>query len=214
MYVGVQKEQRELASVRETDSCPTPSNLAVCPLTLRQSNCDDRPRQYGRVLVAHSYTTSEQFKSLQQSYNRPLLSKLTEPQRELLLALAEEITFEQDQVVLHVGEGSQHFYLLTSGSVGVDVVTRYYKVRVQALGPGDAFGWSSLLEGCDTFFEVRACERSTALRFRGDRLTALCRENPNFGVEFLRGVLHTVAGRVLGAEMRLAEFCGVSERTS
>jgi CRP-like cAMP-binding protein len=122
--------------------------------------------------------------------------------------------FEPDEVVLPVGGRSEHFYLLTSGSVGVDAVTKYYKVRVQALGPGDAFGWSSLLDGCDTFFEVRACEHCSALRFHGDTLTALCRRDPDFGVEFLRGVLRTVAGRVLGAEMKLAEFCGVTERTS
>ena len=88
--------------------------------------------------MAHLYTTSEQFRSLQSSYNRPLLSRLTDPQRESLFLLAEEVMFEPDEVVLPVGGRSEHFYLLTSGSVGVDAVTKYYKVRVQALGPGDA----------------------------------------------------------------------------
>jgi CRP-like cAMP-binding protein len=141
-----------------------------------------------------------------------LLSRLTLSHRERLLSAADEVTFDQEEVILSVGQPSKSFYLLTSGSVGVDLVAPYYSLRVQALGPGDAFGWSSLLDGCDTMFQVRARERCSALRFCGAALTAMCREDPEFGVELLRGVLHVVACRVLGAEAKLVEFCGLSER--
>jgi CRP-like cAMP-binding protein len=160
--------------------------------------------------MAHVNTTSEQWKSLQRSHPESLLSGLTAAQRERLTALAREVTFEPDEVILRVGEPSRYFYILIAGSVSVDVVTRCYTARVQALSPGAVFGWSSLLDCCDTLFDVRARERSTALQLDGATLTQMCRDDPAFGVELLRGVLHSVAGRVLGAETKLAEFCGVS----
>ncbi len=46
----------------------------------------------------------------------------------------------------------------------VQLRTPAYVVAVQALGPGDVFGWSALLEEHDTLFEVRAREATTALR--------------------------------------------------
>jgi CRP-like cAMP-binding protein len=158
-------------------------------------------------------TTTGQMKFLETSQNGAL-SKLTAAQRDRLMLLAREVTFEQDDVILHVGERSQYLYLLTSGSVGIDVVARCYTVRVQALGPGDLFGWSSLLDGCDTLFKVSAREHCSALRFDGSSVTELCRNDPAFGVELLRGVLQIVSCRVLAAEVKLAELCGVSGSSS
>lgn len=162
--------------------------------------------------MGNNNTTKEQWESLERSQQQRLLAGLGAEHRETLTSLGEEVTFQEDEVILRIGEPSQHFYLLLSGSVSVEVVAQHYRARVQALGRGQVFGWSSLLDGCDTLFEVRALEPTTALRFRGTALNAMCRQNPAFGVELLRWVLHSVAGRVLGAETKLAEFCGVSAR--
>ena len=43
---------------------------------------------------------------------------------------------------------------------------RFYTVSIQALGPGEAFGWSSLLDHHDTLFQVRARERRNEARPR------------------------------------------------
>jgi CRP-like cAMP-binding protein len=80
---------------------------------------------------------------------------------------------------------------------------------VQALGPGDVFGWSALLDHQDTLFAVRARERMVALRIEGESLKTLCRTDPQLGGEILRRTLHVVAGRVRATEMRFAEMCGV-----
>jgi CRP-like cAMP-binding protein len=148
-----------------------------------------------------------------ESDKHPFLFRFTELHRARLVAMADEVTFEEDDIVLAAGERSTHFYLIVSGSVDVNVVARYYTARIQTIGAGGVFGWSSLLDGCDTFFQIRARERCLALRLEGARLTAFCRDNTEFGVELLRGVLRTVADRVLAAETKLAEFCGVSTRS-
>lgn len=127
-----------------------------------------------------------------------------------LASLASTVEFKEDQTILIAGQHSEHLFLLLSGSVCVEVRTPFYVVCVQALQPGDAFGWSSLLNQQDTLFQVRAREKSTAIRWEGAKLLAACQEDSAFGMELLRRLLQLVAGRVKATETRLGEFCGIA----
>jgi CRP-like cAMP-binding protein len=134
---------------------------------------------------------------------------LTEAQLAALSAFASEAVFKENEVVLLKGERSTGFYLLMSGSVAVELRTPRCAVCVQALGPGQAFGWSALLEDQDTLFQVRSRELTTALRLDGAALKALCRADTALGVEILHRALTEVAGRVKATELRFAEMCGL-----
>ena len=134
---------------------------------------------------------------------------LTDFQAARLSAISYAVEFEENELVLQARQRSRNFYLLVSGSVCVEVVTRSFIVRVQALGPGDAFGWSALLDHHDTLFQVRAREKSTALCMDGEQLTAMLAKDPEFAAEMLRRTLKVVAGRVQATEARLGELCGV-----
>lgn len=134
---------------------------------------------------------------------------LVDSQISKLTALAHQVSFEENEIILVTGQQSKNFYLLLSGSVSIEVGAKAYTVWIQALGPGDAFGWSSLLEHQDTLFQVRAREKSTALCLDGEALSALLRQDSELAAEFLRRILHLVAGRVQATEMRLGELCGV-----
>jgi CRP-like cAMP-binding protein len=134
---------------------------------------------------------------------------LTGPQVVSLLEVAGEVTFNEDQVILVHGQRSDFFYLLTEGSVVVELRAPSFSVCVQELGPGDVFGWSALLDQQDTLFHVRARERTTALRLPGEKLRAICRDDAQLGAELLTRVLRVVAGRVKATEVRFAEMCGV-----
>jgi CRP-like cAMP-binding protein len=134
---------------------------------------------------------------------------LSKPQIETLAALAAPVTFEENQIVLEAGERSTSFYLLVVGSVAVELRTPSFAVQVQALGPGQVFGWSAMLDHQDTLFQVRARERTSALRLEGAALAAAFRTDAPLGVEMLRRTLQVVAGRVKATELRFAEMCGV-----
>jgi CRP/FNR family cyclic AMP-dependent transcriptional regulator len=134
---------------------------------------------------------------------------LSQTQLSVLAGLAHEVTLEQDQVVLEEGQVSSSFYLVVSGSVIIELRTPSYAVCVQALGPGQTFGWSALLDHQDTLFRVCARELTTALQFDGEALKALCQSDPALGTELLRRTLQVVAGRVRATEIRFAEMCGV-----
>jgi CRP-like cAMP-binding protein len=134
---------------------------------------------------------------------------LSGEQCEALAQLASEVTFPENEIVLENGQRSNYFYLLLSGSAAIELRTPRYAVSVQVLGPGQVFGWSALLNDHDTLFQVRAREATTALRFEGFTLKAICREDTALGCEILARILHVVAGRVQATELRFAEMCGV-----
>jgi len=80
---------------------------------------------------------------------------------------------------------------------------------VESPGPGEAFGWSALLDPQDTLFQVRAREQTWALATDGAALESLCRTDPERGVEILERTLRLVAGRVKASGIRFAEMCGM-----
>jgi CRP-like cAMP-binding protein len=141
--------------------------------------------------------------------NHKFTQGLEDAQVQALAGIASEVTFEENEVVLVDGERSKCFFLVTSGSVSVELRTPQYVVSVQALGPGQAFGWSALLDDHDTLFQVRAREHTAALRLEGKALKAACRQDTLLGVELLQRALGVVAGRVRATEIRFAEMCGV-----
>jgi CRP-like cAMP-binding protein len=134
---------------------------------------------------------------------------LSDAQIDRLAGIASPVSFEEDEVVLVAGARSKSFFLVLTGSVVVELRTPQYVMMVQALGPGNAFGWSALLDDQDTLFQVRARERTTALRIDGATLKASCMSDPALGAEFFHRILRVVAGRVKATEVRFAEMCGV-----
>lgn len=141
--------------------------------------------------------------------NHKFTQGLDDRQLAALAALATEVSFKENELILVDGQRSTWFYLLTSGSVAVELRTGSFAVCVEALGPGQVFGWSALLDHQDTLFQVRARENTTALRISGADLQAYCKRDPGLGAEFLHRTLQVVAGRVKATEIRFAEMCGV-----
>ena len=134
---------------------------------------------------------------------------LTDEQIATLAELATEVSFRENDVILVDGQHSTSFYLLVTGSVVVELRTPVCVMVVQALGPGNIFGWSALLDRQDTLFQVRAREHTTALQIDGATLKARCMSDTRLGAELLHRILHVVAGRVKATELRFAEMCGI-----
>jgi CRP/FNR family transcriptional regulator, cyclic AMP receptor protein len=141
--------------------------------------------------------------------NHAFLQGLSPDQIATLASMAREAAFEENELVLAEGQRATDFYLVMSGSVAVELRTPLYSVCVEAVGPGQVFGWSALLEHRDTVFQVRAREKTTALRLEGACLKARCHADTALGVEILERTLQVVAGRVKATEIRFAEMCGL-----
>jgi len=133
---------------------------------------------------------------------------LTKSELQVLDSLGHQTGFADNELIVTAGEESRMFYLLLTGSAAVEVANGFVTIFVQALEPGDAIGWSSLLPGHETLFQVRARERCTTLCLEGAAVARLCHMDPKLGVTLLESALRTVAGRVRGLEARLGDFCG------
>jgi CRP-like cAMP-binding protein len=134
---------------------------------------------------------------------------LAEEQIASLAAVATRVSFAENQIILADREHSSAFYFVVSGSVAVELRASRFALCVQALGPGQVFGWSALLDHQDTLFQVRARENTEALRVSGDDLKSLCHRDTPLGAEFLQRTLQVVASRVRATEERFAEMCGI-----
>jgi CRP-like cAMP-binding protein len=140
------------------------------------------------------------------------LGGLSDSQAEKLTAVATEVRFRENEPILAAGERARYFYLLLEGSVCVEVAAKSFVVCIQALGQGEAFGWSAFLDRHDTLFQVRAREDSLALRFDGIDLARVLETDPVLKAEVLRRALGLAAERVQATEALLAELCGVRTR--
>jgi len=141
--------------------------------------------------------------------NHAFTEGLSEPHIATLAAVAAEVDFADGEVVLDTGGRSRYFYLLLSGSVTVELHAPSFTVSVQALGPGQAFGWSALLDQQDTLFRVRAREPTTALRFAASDLADAFRADTSLAAAILLRTLKLAATRVEATEARFAEMCGI-----
>ena len=109
--------------------------------------------------------------------NHPFTKGMPDSTIKKLVPLARLVSFEEDEIVFRAGERAMYFCLLLRGSACVEIRTSCYSISIQTLGPGDAFGWSSLLEEHHLVFQVRARESSSALFLDGELLTAACQED-------------------------------------
>jgi CRP-like cAMP-binding protein len=139
----------------------------------------------------------------------PIFSGLTPTQAANLASIAEEVRFEQDQVILKAGDPSEYLYTLTSGCVRVEVRAKAFTYCVQELGEGEVFGWSALLGHHDTLFQVRARDASRALRLRADELSTIFRGDPALEATLLRQSLRVAADRIEATETKLGELFGL-----
>jgi len=146
--------------------------------------------------------------------SHPFTEGMSDAVLKKLAALSRLVSFEEDEIVFRAGERSRYFCLLLCGSACVELRTPYYAVSIQTLGPGDAFGWSSLLDEHHTVFQVRARETSSALLLDGKKLSEVCEKDSKLAAEVYRRLAQIVAKRVKATELRLAEFCGSANKAA
>lgn len=135
--------------------------------------------------------------------NHGLLKDLDPHHLHRLAGLALEAFFDPGHVVFHEGDDCMFFYLLVSGSVLLKSGDEF----VQVLGPGEALGWSSLIEGEHKHFQAVALTRVTALAFDGAELRRVSNAHPDFGYALLKRLLPVLVQRLEAARHATSQAC-------
>ena len=110
-----------------------------------------------------------------------------------------DVLFEQDDI-------AQDILLLVDGRIGFVYCDGAGErcVFVRAIeGPGDAIGWSALVDPRRYRVSAHAFELSHAVALPGDTLQKLCDQEPEFGVTIFRRVLQTIGSRLRFTRVRL-----------
>ncbi len=119
--------------------------------------------------------------------NIPILSKMTLEQSVLLANRIQVAEFKPGQIVFHMGEMGDTFYIIEVGEVEVlapDMGGQPAGV-INRLGPGDFFGEIALLRAVPRTATIRAVKRT--------RLLAISREDFDFVLEKYPSIAHSLA---------------------
>ncbi|WP_416966569.1 cyclic nucleotide-binding domain-containing protein [Streptomyces sp. 4F14] len=135
-----------------------------------------------------------------------LLTALAQPQRDHLLALAEEVSFPEDARIFEAGGPADRFWVIRSGAVSLDQqVTSQQRVTVASLGSGDLLGWSWLFPPYEWDFGAEAFSPVRAYEFQAEPVLRLCEEDPALGLPLVRLVAEILAHRLELTRGRLLE---------
>ncbi|MFD5319218.1 cyclic nucleotide-binding domain-containing protein [Streptomyces sp. NPDC127098] len=137
------------------------------------------------------------------------LAGLTPPHRGELLALGGTVSFPADSRLFEEGQPADRFWLLTSGSVALDIhVSGRPAPIIETLGPGDLLGWSWLFPPYRWHLGARALSPVACDEFEVRAVRARCDADPAFGYDLARAVAAVVGQRLKATRMRLLDVYG------
>jgi CRP-like cAMP-binding protein len=124
------------------------------------------------------------------------LRYLTDEERVRLLARAESRRYAPNECILGEGEFHEEIYVLIEGSARVEKSGPGGVVLIDRIGPGEAFGEMSLLDGSPTNSAVVADEPAEAFVFHLGNIADLLEEDPVLASHLYHSLAVTIARRL------------------
>ena len=124
---------------------------------------------------------------------------------ENLVTTMETETYDADEMVFKEGDPADSFYILASGSAelymgGAD------KTASLTLKPGEAFGWSSLVDRKVYASTVRCTESSRLYKINKNNLDRVLRQHSSTGMLFYKRLAGLIGGRVISCHRELLKL--------
>lgn len=138
----------------------------------------------------------------------PFLDGMSLEHLDLLASHCERLRFDKGDLIFKQGDPARHFYLIEIGLVVLTHAGLKHNVHIMTLEPGEALGWSWLFPPYAWHFNATAMDPSNVLRFDGERLRALCREQPGFGMELMSRVARVVIDRLQKTRKKYLTLAG------
>jgi CRP/FNR family transcriptional regulator, cyclic AMP receptor protein len=137
---------------------------------------------------------------------QPLMREFTPPQFDQLMHIAELIEFEPNEVIHREGDESDKLFVVVRGHVAIELAGQHEVLRVETVGPGGEFGWSSMLQGAGRYFQSRALDGVQALAFEASDLRQMCEEDAKFGLALMTRLLAVVAERLQATRLQIVDM--------
>ena len=136
----------------------------------------------------------------------PFVAEFSPAHRARMAALAQQVHFDEGQVIFHEGDDYSVFYLLGEGMVALELEAPDHLLRVQTLYAGDELDWSAVLPHAGKHFQARALTPVSALAFEGAQLLASFRADPEFGLAFMLRLMGVVSERLRATQLQLLDM--------
>jgi CRP/FNR family transcriptional regulator, cyclic AMP receptor protein len=105
------------------------------------------------------------------------------------------------------GQTAMHFYLIQVGKVSIEIRRQDAGlISVQALGPGEAVGWSWLVPPHLWQFDCRVIDKVRGIALDAEWLREQCEADTALGHQLLKRLVIVLAGRLATTRRLLADL--------
>lgn len=134
----------------------------------------------------------------------PFFEGLETAYLDLLAGCASNAHFKAGDFLFHEGDAADHFYLLRSGRVALELtVPGRSPVVIQTLQTREVIGWSWLFPPYVWQFDARALETVRATAFDGKCLREKCQANHDLGYELAMRSANIMLQRLQATRLQL-----------
>ena len=126
---------------------------------------------------------------------------------EQIANIAQICDFDTNDVVFREGQPAESVYVVIFGKLSLELSpSTMYRKQLVSVGPGEMLGWSSLVEHPRFAATAVVIEPARLVRIDGERLRAMCDDDPQFGYEFMRRVMQALAKRLTATWTQLSHL--------
>jgi glutaminase len=134
----------------------------------------------------------------------PLLRELTAPERELVVAAATRVAYEDRDVVVRQGDPADAVYFIVAGSANVQLnLPSERRHRLTTIGPGATFGELALLDDQPRTADVEADGDLTCWVLRIDDLAHVDKTAPGVRSKLMEQLARDLAVRLRRADLEI-----------
>ena len=140
----------------------------------------------------------------------PFFSFMDGAQLKTVSMIAEETTYEKDEVIVEAGKPADHFFFLIDGDAAYYalVTSKHdpsYKKEyfVSDINPGEIFGISALIEPYVYTATLKADKISRVIKIKASQLRALCEVDMKLSSGLYRAVAKAAMERLNNTRMQL-----------
>jgi CRP/FNR family transcriptional regulator, cyclic AMP receptor protein len=123
----------------------------------------------------------------------PMFAKLEPPKLKLLAFTSESLTFEDGEMIFHVGDPADCAYVILDGEAEILAEIEDSTVVVATLGRNQLFGELAVLNKTPRSATLRAKGNLEALRFTDEVFVKLATENPEVALDVMRQLSEKLA---------------------
>jgi CRP-like cAMP-binding protein len=139
----------------------------------------------------------------------PFFKGLEEEYLTLIVGCASNVRFNAGKTVLREGEEANHFYLIRSGKVSLQLITpNKGPLIIETLDEGDILGWSWLVPPYTWHFNAKAMELTRMIALDGKCLRDKCENDHHLGYELLKRFGDIMIKRLESTRLQLLDIYG------